>query len=472
MNSRTRILARRGAAWLLACLVAACGVGQDGTGAAPDTQATGVVTGFGSVIVDGVPFDLSGADIVTDGTSGRTQADLRVGMVVTVSGTLSANATGGSATKVVYESLLRGTLDSAADTTGFYVFGRRIDIDSTTLFEGVGSAAELQPGAPLQVSGFYRGEEFRATWVRLEASAVTPQLTGFIAARNGSFVRVAGLNVDISSATLEGGAALNTLAVGQGVRVVLQAPPSGGAAVATRLVLLSEGLAGPLRRLLLHSLVSQWDPQARTFLLNRQSVRLDPATQFVDGDLADIGDGARVGVVGTRGSDGVLVAERVQVYRPAIDGYVRGVIASVDLPTRRFSVEVAPGVQVQVQPRTLLSDLTLAGGGLTLDNLAVGNKVLALGWVNAGRIDAGLVQRLPILTPGSGIGGRVTNVSGSTFQILGTLVTTNNAQFFDAQGQAQNQAEFFAALQTNPVVRAEGLLLGNSLTAAAVRAVP
>ena len=480
MNPSLQSLPGRRATWLLACLVACMlpgcgGVGQDGTGAVPDTQATGVVTGFGSVIVDGVRFDISGADIATDGTSGRTQADLRVGMVVTVSGTLGANGTSGSATKVVYESLLRGALDSAPDSTGFLVLGQRVGIDSTTLFEGVESLADLNSGDPVQVSGFHEANGFRATWVRLEAGAVARHLTGFITAVNvnPNVVRLLGLDVNIGGAELVG-VSPNSLANGQLVRVVLQAAPSNGTAVATRLVLLSDGLAGPLRRMLLHSLVRQWDPAAGTFLMNRQAVRIDGSTQFDGGTLTDIGNGARIGAIGTRGSDGVLVAERVQIYRPAIDGYVRGVVASVDVPARRFSVAVAPGVQVQVQARTLLSDRTLAGGGLALAELAPGNKVLALGWVNGAGIDAGLVQRLPLITLGSGIGGHAANIVGNTFTIFGTLVTTNNitTQFFDPQGQLQNQAQFFATLQADHVVRAEGALIGATLAATSVRRVP
>ena len=72
-------------AWLAVLMLGSCGgVGQDGTGAAPDTQSTGVVSGFGSVIVNGIHFDVSGAQISIDGVPGAAQTDLRVGMVVTV----------------------------------------------------------------------------------------------------------------------------------------------------------------------------------------------------------------------------------------------------------------------------------------------------------------------------------------------------------------------------------------------------
>ena len=477
MNPRLSFIPARWAALLvngvLAGVLAACGVGQDGTGAAPDTQATGVVTGFGSVIVDGVHFDVSRADITADGVSSRSQDELRVGMVVTVTGTLAVDGASGSATKVIYESLLRGTIDAAPGTNALRVLGQRIAVDSTTLFDGVDSIADLLQGDPLQVSGFTDPSGgFRATWIRKESSAPQPQLTGFISAVNGNVVQLAGLSVDISGATWVGVTPGN-LAAGQRVRVVLQAPPIGGAAVATRLVLIDAGLAGALRRQALQGLVHQWNSATQTFELDRQTVRINATTQFQEGSLADIGNGARVGVLGSRAGDGVLTAERVLIYRPAIDGYVRGRVTAIDRVAQRFSVQVAPGIQVQIQARTVLSDLSLANG-LTLDNLALGNEVLALGWLSGNRIDAGLVQRLPLLTPGVGIGGPVTgfNAANGTLTILGVSVTSANAQFFDAQGQVQSSAQFFAALSANDVVRADGGLLASTLLATAVRRVP
>ena len=455
--------------------LAACGVGQDGTGATPDTQATGVITGFGSVIVDGVHYDVSAAAISTDGSTGRSQADLRAGMVVTVTGTLAADGSSGTASQLAYESLLRGAIDEAPGLSALRVLGQRIAVDSTTVFDGVANLSDLRPADALEVSGFTNpAGGFRATWIRKESSASAPQLTGFISQVNGSVVGLAGLNVNVANATLVG-VTLNTLATGQRVRVQLQAPPSAGAAVATRLVLLGSGLDGALRRQAIQGLVNQWNSVNQTFLLDGQRVRLDAATQFQDGSLTDIGNGARVRVLGTRGSDGTLTAERVLIYRPAIDGYVRGRVTAIDRAALRFTVQVASGVQVQLRATTLLSDLSLANN-LTPTNLTVGDEVLALGWLSGTRLDAGLVQRLPLIATGVGIGGPVSsfNAGTGTLTILGVTVGTNSAgaQFFDAQGVPQNQAQFFAALAANDLVRADGALVGNVLVANTVRRVP
>ena len=82
-------------ALLLPVVLASCGGGL-GTVAGGGVGGTGVgpVTGFGSVIVNGVRYDDAGID----GTNffddhGRTKADLKVGMMVAISG--SINGTNG-----------------------------------------------------------------------------------------------------------------------------------------------------------------------------------------------------------------------------------------------------------------------------------------------------------------------------------------------------------------------------------------
>jgi len=72
-----------------------CGSGGDGQiagidrGGAP-AVASGPISGFGSVIVNGIRFDTSEAIVTIDGQSGSTD-DLAVGQIVTVHGTIDDN---------------------------------------------------------------------------------------------------------------------------------------------------------------------------------------------------------------------------------------------------------------------------------------------------------------------------------------------------------------------------------------------
>jgi Domain of unknown function (DUF5666) len=91
---------------------------------AGDALSNGSITGFGSVIVNGVRFDDSSArvsDDDDDDNPGRSKDDLRLGMVVTVTGTTgtgtgSVTATG-TATAIVFGSELQGPVQSINGST-------------------------------------------------------------------------------------------------------------------------------------------------------------------------------------------------------------------------------------------------------------------------------------------------------------------------------------------------------------------
>lgn len=457
-------------------LVASCGgVGQDGTGATPDTQTTGVINGFGSVIVNGTHFDVSGAQISVDGAAGATQGDLRVGMVVSVTGTVSADSSTGTASRLAYESLLRGNIDEEPGTQSLRVLGQRVQVDQTTVFAGIAGTGELRLGDRLQVSGFRDPDgSLHATWVQRESSGDAPQLTAFISAVAGNTITVAALGIDVSHATLVGfGSGLPS--TGQLVRVVLEGAPVAGNASASRVSLVDTGTPADVRKQQLQGIVTRWDAGTGRFVLNGpagQSVQVDGATLFEDGSLADLGNGRRVEVRGTRGTDGVLKAERLALYRSALNAYGRGKVTAVDVAGKRFNVLDVPGVEVRMRTGTLLDDSSVLGGVLSLSNLLVGDEVLVVGQANGSRIDADLIQRLPRIAPGSGVGGPVSGAVGPTLTILGIPVNTNGATFFDLQGQGQTQAEFLAALREGDTVRAEGAYNVGTLLAVTVRRVP
>jgi hypothetical protein len=107
-------------------MIAACGGGGGGQvagidgGGTPTPVATvvskGTITGFGSVIVNGVHYDSNGADITIDDNPGL-ESDLAVGDVVVVKGTLSSSGTSGSADSIDFDDAVEGPV-SAIDLAG------------------------------------------------------------------------------------------------------------------------------------------------------------------------------------------------------------------------------------------------------------------------------------------------------------------------------------------------------------------
>lgn len=102
------------AAATLASWLVACGGGAEGTGdttppVSPASFSTGVMV-KGSVKVNGIEFRDAGAQVIDD--RGRTVAQLQTGMVVSVRGRVDANGTTGQAEVIEVRNELRGTVDS------------------------------------------------------------------------------------------------------------------------------------------------------------------------------------------------------------------------------------------------------------------------------------------------------------------------------------------------------------------------
>src|SRR6187402_1214330 len=63
------------------------------------TLAQGMVTGFGSVIVNGVHYDVKNADIDVDGDS-QVESELGIGQIVRITGSVDADGIHGKAVKL------------------------------------------------------------------------------------------------------------------------------------------------------------------------------------------------------------------------------------------------------------------------------------------------------------------------------------------------------------------------------------
>ena len=157
---------------LLAASLVACGGGGGGTGsaaAAPAAPAAtsgdaaapmsvqGTVTGFASVIIDGVEYDDSAASVQVERNPavpvGAALGDLRIGMRV------AARASGGKLSEVTVHAALAGpvtAVDAAAGT--FTVLQQPVRVlpatdVSPTVYSGATGLAAISIGDMLEVHG-------------------------------------------------------------------------------------------------------------------------------------------------------------------------------------------------------------------------------------------------------------------------------------------------------------------------------
>ncbi|MFQ5488085.1 MAG: DUF5666 domain-containing protein [Gammaproteobacteria bacterium] len=149
---------------LLAALgMASCGgggganlAGIGGTG----IVAVGQITGFGSVFVNGVEYFLKNDSQLLVNNTPVGQSNLKLGMVVTISGTLD-NSGQATINKLVYDAEVRGPI-GAAITTGadlqtktLDIMGKTIIVDAVgTSFSGNYSFDGITQNDLVEVSGF------------------------------------------------------------------------------------------------------------------------------------------------------------------------------------------------------------------------------------------------------------------------------------------------------------------------------
>jgi len=188
---------------VLTCLMAlltACGGGGGGTGAAAPGGAaisSGVMV-KGSVIVNGVRYEDTTANIVIDDTP-KTAAHLHDGMVVQVSGTVSDDGVNGKAERVEAQIEVRGRVDLKETVNGtqrFRVLGQMVIVDDQTIYSNLpgGFAAivgDPTTGTIVEVHGQRDADSnIRATRVEGSVDPVPADNTGMT---NGTIDEIRGV---------------------------------------------------------------------------------------------------------------------------------------------------------------------------------------------------------------------------------------------------------------------------------------
>lgn len=194
------------------------GVGSGGTGVST-TAAVGVgsVGGLGSIIVEGLRYDINGAEL-----SVHDAPALRLGMTVKVTGPVNADFSSGVARRIESSADLRGAVASVDPVQGSFVIeGTTVQTDASTVWADLPGLAGVHPGATLQVWGLPGAPgTLRAT--RIEQSTQTlPILTGTVQGLTSGLglFTVGNLLVNYTTALLTGGLDLGTLINGDLVRV-------------------------------------------------------------------------------------------------------------------------------------------------------------------------------------------------------------------------------------------------------------
>lgn len=418
------------------------GSGGGGGGGASSTKTTskGVITGFGSVFVNGVEYDTVGSSVVMDDAS-ASESNLQIGMVVTVNGSIAAAGTTGTAASISFADNLEGpvsSLYSAASKT-FAVMGQIVKVDGNTMYQNVNDASLLAMADMVEVSGFpdangvilaTRIEKKAAVF---SANTTTVELKGIVSGLTGSVFSINALSIDA------GGAALpNGLANGSYVEVRGTLAAAAGPMTATFVELEPLFSAGEGEHVEVEGIVTDYVSMS-SFKVNGVPVNGSAlSATYANGMMVEV-EGRMVG--------GVLVASTSELEVESnilLEGNVTAVNAN--------SLTVL-GQTATVSATTEYKDSSAANLRIfSLANIAVTDHVVVAAYQGAGGIVATSIERRDASAQAQlkGIVSAATPTSSLT--ILGVVLDTSAASFRDISSTPMLAADFFAAITTGTTV--------------------
>lgn len=474
MNEGRRFSFALGA--LAALLAAGCGGGGGSGGSTVAgidrggiTIAQGPISGFGSVIVNGVHYSTSGATITVDDRPGA-ESDLRVGQVVRIEASLDASGTSGVAKSVTYNDDVEGPvqgIDLAASR--LVVLGQTIQVSAATSYGDsiVPRGLEgLRVGDRVEVSGLASsGGVIAATRIERKSVSGSFEVKGAASSVDTAArrLRINQLLVDYASAQLSG------FPGGQPVNGDLVEADgtlnASGVLVATKLERRSSSVSATTNdKAEIEGLVTRF-AFATDFDVAGQRVTTTAATSYEGGSAANLRADANIQVAGSFDATGRVVAQKI-TFRADSNLELSGRVDGVNAAANSL---IVLGQAVRTTPQTRFEDKSSANlQRFSLADVRAGDLVEVRGYREGIVVVATLLQRENSGAVGGSVEvkGPATAVSPPNFTVAGVLVTTDSqTEFRDNNGGSITSAAFFAAAPGREV-KVRGTLNGNTVLAA------
>ena len=361
--------------------VAGCG-GGGGSSSSPNATAQnsfsmGAISGFGSVVVNGVHWsDDASVEITTDDDKG-VKDDLRVGMVVEIEGDDNGNGSG-KARKIRFENIVRGPVESI-DLVGntLVVLGQTVKASGATVFDNVADLTGIAKGDIVAVSGWFdnfdptQTNNIVARRIEKKPAPFTGELKakGFVKSfdATGKTFKINNLVVDFSSAQPNSLAAALKDGVFVDARTHALPTPLGGTLKAET-IKIKEARPAPAEgaQVEVEGIITDLDPVAKTFKVG--GIPVDAKAI----DISGLVNGLKVEVKGTF-TNGVLVLGANKPERE-MEAHVKiqALVQAVDTTGNTITLL---GKKVKVTALTQLRDKALDMRSFALKDLAPGDAV-------------------------------------------------------------------------------------------------
>ena len=455
--------------------LAACGGGGSSSDSTPQAAAqsvpvisSGAVTGFGSVFVNGVRFETSSATFTINGKPG-TQADLRVGHVVTVHGHRDG-AGHSTADRIDFDDLVKGPIDGVDAAAGtLVVMGQTVLTDADTSFDdniSGASLAGLNPGDIVEVSGMRRADgDIQATRIEAKPAGTVFEVTGIASAVDTAAhkLNVNALVVDYSAATVRdfpsGQPANGDLVEAKGSSV-----NAAGELVASSIERKRDADdAGAGMQVEIEGLITRF-VSATDFDVAGKPVTTNSSTRFENGSAADLALNAKVEAEGQIDANGALVATKVQFKRQGT-ARIEARVDAVDVAANKL---VVLGIDVTVNANTRVEDQSDQHVPMfNLGSIVAGDFVEVRGAELPAESNDVVASRLERRRPEEEVRlrGVVDTVSAPSLTILGVTIQTNARTDFENSSEGSMSADEFFTDAVGRIVEAKGTVSGGVFTA-------
>lgn len=462
---------------LVVLLAAACGDSNSNRAPDPspvviadDVIVVGPITGFGSVIVNGVTFDTTSVTVTMDDEPGD-MSGLRFGMLVSIAGTVDPDTGLAQASEISFVDDVEGpimSMDRVANS--FVALGRTVFVDELTIFENA-TFENLEVGHVVEVSGLWRHQQqLQATFVHRTAfrfeAGMTMQVKGEISDLDigEQRFRIGSQWCNYSAAMMELGGA--DLANGMYVQVISTAMMQNDQMMADAVQARERNR--DRNRLCdgecLYDLIGYVTAFESTedFEVDGQAVMATQDTIYVNGTADTLALDVKVSIIGTINDAGILVADRIVFHLPSLVE-IKGNVDGLDPETETVSVF---GIAVQTNEFTLFRDHTTSGQPtFGFGDLNEGDRVEIRAVLDG---DSVIATRLERDDPNdvATLKALVDTIERPSITMLGVTVTSNQDTLFQNVAHIEIDAdEFFDLVEPGSIVRSEGTYDGASILA-------
>lgn len=426
----------------------------------------GIISGFGSVVVNGVHYSTNSTTISTDDNQQAAEQELAVGMMVQLEGSINADGTTGTAKSVKYSAQLEGPvsfIDLANKTVT--ILGQIVSVDDLTVYERV-TLNTIKVGDVLEVSGYFKAPgQFYASRIELETKQESSlKLHGAVSELNNvdQTFRLGSLLVSYSNARFEDFTQAQ-LTNGQTVKVQASSYDAITNKLVASVVDLEKTTSVTTDKVWLEGVISNYQTDT-SLILNGQIFLLGTDTRFEYGQRSQLANGVRIKLQAVPVPNGWKV-EKISFSQQAVLK-LSGNVNALDLNNSSFTIGSTTFV---VTPQTVLKDdSNRAVRYFDLKSLVINDYVEVAAFKNSDGLNIALkVERE---NSGSADGsielkGIPSAINTNGFTLFGKNIVTDTNTRYESNDALLSKSQFFALLNTTTVVEVRAIASGNQLLA-------